>query len=169
MNFIEISSLPKILFSHIYKADAYQNHFSVRDNFLEISYIADGSFELEVGNKKYCAKKGDVICFLHNAETILSAKNFHCHHTVGATVNWNVSTDEQVKLFPKDTLEFALNLQKEFKNRTGKTIRESDLRMRYMPRGLSVEPFRLSYNHRGFSSYSQLTRYAKRGFETSLT
>lgn len=98
MNFIEISSLPKILFSHIYKAEAYQNRFSVIDNFLEISYIADGSFELEVGNKKYCAKKGDVICFLHNAETILSAKNFHCHHTVGATVNWNVSTDEQNSL-----------------------------------------------------------------------
>ena len=34
----------------------------------------------------------------------------------------NVSTDEQVKLFPKDTMEFAHNLQKEFKNRTGKTI-----------------------------------------------
>ena len=98
MNFIEISSLPKILFSHIYKAEAYQNRFSVRDNFLEISYVADGSLELEVGNEKYCAKKGDVICLLHNAETILSAKNFHCHHTVGATVNWNVSTDEQNSL-----------------------------------------------------------------------
>ena len=34
----------------------------------------------------------------------------------------NVSTDEQVKLFPKDTMEFAHNLQNEFKNRTGKTI-----------------------------------------------
>lgn len=34
----------------------------------------------------------------------------------------NVSTDEQVKLFPKDTMEFAKNLQKEFKKRTGKTI-----------------------------------------------
>lgn len=98
MNFIEISSLPKILFSHIYKADIYQNRFSVRDHFLEISYIADGSFELEVGNKKYCAKKGDVICLLHHDETILSAKNFHCHHTVGATVDWSFSTDEQNSL-----------------------------------------------------------------------
>lgn len=34
----------------------------------------------------------------------------------------NISTDEQVKLFPKNTMEFAQNLQKEFKNRTGKTI-----------------------------------------------
>ena len=34
----------------------------------------------------------------------------------------NVSTDNVVKLFPKDTMEFAYNLQQEFKNRTGKII-----------------------------------------------
>lgn len=34
----------------------------------------------------------------------------------------NVSTDNMVKLFPKDTMEFAQNLQNEFKKRTGKTI-----------------------------------------------
>ena len=34
----------------------------------------------------------------------------------------NVSTNEIVKLFPKDTMEFAQNLQNEFKRRTGKTI-----------------------------------------------
>lgn len=34
----------------------------------------------------------------------------------------NVSTDDTVKLFPKDTMLFAKNLQTEFKKRTGKTI-----------------------------------------------
>lgn len=34
----------------------------------------------------------------------------------------NVSTDNMVKLFPKDTMEFTQNLQNEFKKRTGKTI-----------------------------------------------
>jgi len=34
----------------------------------------------------------------------------------------NVSTDETVKLFPKNTMEFAQDLQNEFKKRTGKTI-----------------------------------------------
>ena len=34
----------------------------------------------------------------------------------------NVSTNDIVKLFPKDTMEFAQNLQNEFKKRTGKTI-----------------------------------------------
>ena len=34
----------------------------------------------------------------------------------------NVSTDETIKLFPKNTMEFAQDLQDEFKKRTGKTI-----------------------------------------------
>ena len=34
----------------------------------------------------------------------------------------NISTDEIVKLFPKDTMEFAKELQDEFKRRTGKHI-----------------------------------------------
>lgn len=98
MCFVEILSLPTILFSHFYKADTYQNHFSAKDNFLEISYIADGSIEFEAGNEKHCAKKGDVICLLHNAETRLSAKGYHCHHTVGATADWVFSADEQNSL-----------------------------------------------------------------------
>jgi len=34
----------------------------------------------------------------------------------------NISTNEVVKLFPKNTMKFAEDLQTEFKNRTGKTI-----------------------------------------------
>ena len=34
----------------------------------------------------------------------------------------NVSTDDVVKLFPKDTMKFAKDLQAEFKARTGKTL-----------------------------------------------
>ena len=34
----------------------------------------------------------------------------------------NISTNESVKLFPKDTMKFAYDLQAEFKKRTGKTI-----------------------------------------------
>ena len=34
----------------------------------------------------------------------------------------NVSTNDVVKLFPKDTMKFAYDLQKEFKKRTGKTV-----------------------------------------------
>lgn len=98
MSVIEILSLPEILFSHFYKSNSYHNSFSVRDNFLEISYVAEGSIDLTVGNKKFCAYEGDVICFFYNNETSVSANNFHCHHTVGATVNWKFSNNEQNNL-----------------------------------------------------------------------
>ena len=98
MSFVEILTLPDIIFSHFYKADTYQNRFPVSKNFLEISYVADGSIDLQVGNNKFCAKKGDVICFLHNDETTVTAKDFHCHHTIGAIVNWDFSSDEQNSL-----------------------------------------------------------------------
>ena len=100
MNNIEITSLPHILFSHIYKAEHYHNRFSVRENFVEVAYLEEGSSVLNVGNDKYFAQKGDVICFLHDAETTVSAKEFHCHHTVGVSVDWKISSDEQGLLLP---------------------------------------------------------------------
>lgn len=100
MNSLEITSLPSILFSHIYKAETYQNQFSSTKKFLEISYVSDGSLELKVGNDLFCAKKGDVICFFHNTKTIVSAKAFHCHHTVCAMVDWQFTNDEQGLLLP---------------------------------------------------------------------
>ena len=77
MNFVEFLSLPEILFSHIYKSDAYRNRFFAQEFFVEISYIAVGSVVLKIGNNMFLAKKNDVICFLHNAETVVSANHFH--------------------------------------------------------------------------------------------
>ena len=103
MNFVEILSLPGILFSHIYEADYYHNHFPVIENIWEIAYIADGSLELEVGNEKFCAKKDDVICFLHNEKTSILTNNFHSHHTIGVRMDWQFISDEQGLLLPTIT------------------------------------------------------------------
>ena len=103
MNCVEITSLPDILFSHIYKTDTYRNSFSVRKNYLEISYIADGSFEVVLDNEKFCAGKGDVICFLHHKKTFVMADGFHLHHTVGARVEWEFSNSERGLFLPMIT------------------------------------------------------------------
>ncbi len=104
MNFIEISSLPEILFSHIYKADTYHNHFAVRENFLEIFYVEEGLIYLKNGKENLSIKKGDVICFMRNFETAISAEAFHCHHTVGAAVNWSfLNTEQKGLLLPTVT------------------------------------------------------------------
>ena len=99
MDFIKLLSLPEIIFSHFYKADSYRNRFSVKENFLEISYIADGEIDLKIGGDTFCAKKGDVICFFHNKDTCVSAKNFHCHHTVGTLTEWDITDNEKNDLF----------------------------------------------------------------------
>ncbi len=103
MNYVEIKSLPDILFSHIYKADHYHNSFPVRESFLEVSYIAEGSFELEVGRERFYAQKGDVVCLFHNKETLIKTDQFHSHHTVGVKVNWTFSSDERGLLLPTVT------------------------------------------------------------------
>ncbi len=110
MNCVEITSLPDILFSHIYKADRYHNSFSVRENFLEVSYIADGSFDLEVGSEKFYAKKGDIICLFHNKDTFIQTNQFHSHHTVGVKVNWFFSSDEHGLHLPTITPANTANI-----------------------------------------------------------
>lgn len=105
MDNIEITSLPSILFSHIYQAENYRNSFPVRENFLEIFYIAEGSFDIEVGKDKFYVKKGDVICLFHNEKTSVSANAFHSHHTVGVSVEWKFSDDDQELLLPIITPE----------------------------------------------------------------
>ena len=100
MNRIEIKSLPSILFSHIYEPENYHTSFPVRENLLEVTYIAEGSFDLVVGNDKYRAKKGDIICSLYNAPALISTDNFHSHHTVAARVDWVFSNEEQSLFLP---------------------------------------------------------------------
>ena len=105
MDNIEITSLPSILFSHIYQAENYRNSFPVRENFLEIFYIAEGMIELEVGKEKHFVKKGDVVCLFHNEKTSIFANAFHSHHTVGISAEWKFSSDDQELLLPVVTPE----------------------------------------------------------------
>lgn len=104
MNFIEILSLPNVSFSHIYKADAYTNHFPIIENFLEISYIADGSLNIEVENEKIRAQKGDVLCLNYNKKISVSSDDYHCHHTIGVKVDCKFSNDQHGLYLPNITL-----------------------------------------------------------------
>lgn len=98
MNTIEISSLPQLLFSHVYRAQQYKNSFPVREQHLEVSYLAEGELCITVGDETFRAKKGDVVCFLQDAPTSVLAESVHCHHTVGFTVDWRRSDQEQSSL-----------------------------------------------------------------------
>ncbi len=103
---VEISSLPNILFSHIYKGP-YHRHGDIMENFIEITYISEGTLACTVENNTFYAKKGDVICSLYNTETLFHSEDFHCHHTVSAKANWSFINNEQGLLLP--TVTYAEN------------------------------------------------------------
>lgn len=88
MNNIEIYTLPQIRFAHAHSRNDYYNHFPVRDNFIEVSYVAEGELHIETDNNHFVAKQNDVVCFLHNDIVDITSKGFHCHHTVSAYVDW---------------------------------------------------------------------------------
>lgn len=98
MSIVDVSSLPGLLFAHRHEADTYHCQFAIQKKFWEIFYIAEGSLTLTVGSEELCAQTGDVVCLLHNAKTAVTAKKFHCHHTVGVAVEWNFASDEQSAL-----------------------------------------------------------------------
>lgn len=104
---IVISSLPNVVFSHIYKADSYKNNFNSRRNFLEISYVYEGSVCIRVNNEIFYANQGDVICLLSDRNTSIIAEGYHCHHTVGVSVIWNdIDKNENGLLLPLTTPSF---------------------------------------------------------------
>lgn len=88
---IDIISLPKLSFAHTYSTNKYQNKFSKKNNFLEISYITEGSLTVKVNGEVYVAKKGDVLCLLPENEITVYTNEQHSHHTVGVDVDWEFS------------------------------------------------------------------------------
>ena len=100
MERIEINSLPKIVFSHIYKTNNYKAHFFKKENFVEITYIADGELTSISQGKNARYKKGDVLCAFFTNESQVIATDYHCHHTVGASLEWNYADNENSLLIP---------------------------------------------------------------------
>lgn len=83
MEVIEVASMPRLRFAHIYSSKKYSNFFSPLENFLEISYLQKGSLDFDDGVNKYTAEKDDITCIFRKKPLSISADNFHCHHTVG--------------------------------------------------------------------------------------
>lgn len=99
MSYIEISSLPRVVFSHCYEAETYINIMTKSDTFVEIAYLTEGEGNVQIGDEILCAQKGDVICFLHNKPSSFSASGFHSHATVAMEIMWNFTLDQQNGLF----------------------------------------------------------------------
>jgi len=85
---VEILTLPRLRFAHVYKAGQFRNFFPASPDFIEVSYVAEGGMEITEGGRVYQIQKGDVLCALHQSPLTVNAPAFHCHHTVGITADW---------------------------------------------------------------------------------
>ena len=92
MRTIDMTSLPTLSFAHIFSADTYENEFAPKENFIEITYISEGSITLEWDSQKVFLHKGDVLCQMYDKHLMVTADAYHEHHTVGVRVQWKSET-----------------------------------------------------------------------------
>lgn len=90
MNTVEIQSLPQIRFAHAYEPSEYHGKLPKRENFIEITYVAQGSLLYQNGSEIILAEEGDVLCNLYKNEISIHADHFHSHHTAGASVSFSI-------------------------------------------------------------------------------
>lgn len=93
MDNIEICSLPKIKFALGYSSDSYDNFLPPEEDFIEITYIYEGSMTVESDGFKEVAEKGDILVNLFGSGRRISTDSFQEHRTVGAYVKWRENSE----------------------------------------------------------------------------
>lgn len=117
MKKIEALTMPKLLFAHRFEAESYKHSFVNTGELLEITYIAEGSLNINIGNETFKANKGDIVCFFHDEGATVTSDSFHRHHTVGASFDYCCSESP-------DSIHLPLLLSE--KNGTDKICRMID-------------------------------------------
>ncbi len=91
MKYIKILSLPTLKFAHVFGVEKYVNTLYARENFIEISFVAEGIFKKNCDGREYIARKGDFSCNTYDSLLKVRADGFHEHHTVGFEVEFERS------------------------------------------------------------------------------
>ena len=107
---IEIESIPKLLFSHMYETDNYLLSFPPKENILELCYVEKGDIEyIDSRGVKAVYKAPCLIPFFHDEFcTFSSPAPLHRHITIGLELKWKRSpiSREQLqallKAFPEN-------------------------------------------------------------------
>jgi len=77
MKKIEALTMPELHFAHRFEAESYKHSFVNTGELLEITYIAEGSLNINIGNETFKANKGDIICFFHDEGATVTSDSFH--------------------------------------------------------------------------------------------
>ena len=100
-----ITSLPRLHFAHVFRADSYKSTTPPRTGLLEVTYISKGCLRTQKNGREYCARAGDITCDLFESEQTFLAEAPHEHHTVGFFVD--ISPDENGLAIPYLTEDFG--------------------------------------------------------------
>ncbi len=98
MKRINILSVPKLQFAHVFGIHNQKNNMLPRENQIEITYISEGVLNYDGNGEKYTLKKGDVICNLFTDSIHFTSDVYHCHHTVGFSVDFELVDSNDVSL-----------------------------------------------------------------------
>ena len=91
MQTIEIETLPRIIFAHVFHADTYFNIFPARENAMEVSFISEGETTICYNGKEYPAQKGDIVCLPYDLSPLsIRSHAYHEHRTVCAQFKWRL-------------------------------------------------------------------------------
>ncbi len=98
MSRIDIQSLPQIDFAHVFSMNNQNNVMPVKDNMMEITYIAEGSLSCTCNDKTVLLTKGDVVINLYRSVISFKSDGYHCHHTVGFRVEFKLTDSQDIAL-----------------------------------------------------------------------
>ena len=99
MKTVDIQTLPKISFAHAFQTAQYHSRLPKREHFIEVTYITEGELFLQTDKEAVHAKKGDILCNLYKNDIFIDTDQFHAHHTVGASVSFELLEDAMEHLY----------------------------------------------------------------------
>ncbi|MCI8388555.1 MAG: helix-turn-helix transcriptional regulator [Clostridiales bacterium] len=127
IKYIELASIPKLLFAHTFSADFYQADIRARPNRIEITYISAGGYHYNQNESEGDVKCGDILCNTYTAPLKICANNFHSHHTVCFELPYSVAENESDTSIPIPFTIPASDADKEIIPLIDKIIAESTI------------------------------------------
>ena len=93
MSFLNLHGLPTLRFAHRFCAEEYHARIPAHLGRIEISVITAGGFVVTQNGRSYSAREGDIICNFYENTMTVDADAPHCHHTVCALVDFDLTAE----------------------------------------------------------------------------
>lgn len=100
MQYIKITSMPKLVFAHTFQAPMYRNQLQKKQNMMEIGYMKEGQSRITNSSSQFALHEGDIFCLFYRDAAAIQAENYHSHHTVGFCTEFTLSPEPSDETIP---------------------------------------------------------------------